>query len=333
MLISPRGGEGAVREKMLAIVAPYFGTLPAHMQLWLNSCGSNPRVTWLLYTDDRTPWDYPDNVRVTYCTLDELRKRFQERFDFQIALSNTRKLGDYKPLYGYLFEDELAGYHAWGHVDVGDVIYGDFSKFVTNELIDRYDRLGRLGHMTIYRNTLENNRRFMAESGAGFDYREVFSDPRFRNFEETAPGSIEKVWRNNGWTTGDIEECVADIYESLWDFHIVRGYGTDHCELCNNRCLVFEWDGGTLLGHELGAEGEMVSRDYLYVHFKRRKMPMAEGLDPGHYLIAPGGFLPSPNDVDLACVERRGKGRFPDPMRIAAKKVELRRRLRRRLGR
>ena len=318
-----------MRERMLAIVAPYFGILPAHTQLWLNSCAKNPQVTWLLYTDDRTAWDYPDNVRVSYCTLDDLRERFQRRFDFEIALPGIRKLGDYKPLYGYLFEEELEGYLAWGHVDVGDVIYGDFSKFITEGLIERHDRLGRLGHMTIYRNTPENNRRFMAESGAGFGYREVFSNPEFMNFEEVAPGSIDEIWRHNGWITGEIDRDVADLRAYSWDFRISRGYGTDHHEICDNRCLVFEWNEGTLLGHELDSGGKMASREYLYVHFKRRKMPMALGLDESRYLIVPEGFASAPGNIDIACLKRFGKRRFPDPMWMAAKKAGLKRRLRR----
>jgi hypothetical protein len=314
---------------MLAIVAPYFGTLPAHTQLWLNSCGRNPQVTWLLYTDDRTTWDYPDNVRVVYCTLEDLHGRFQERFDFPIALPSIRKLGDYKPLYGYLFEEELEGYRAWGHVDVGDVIYGDFSKFITDDLIDRYDRLGRLGHMTIYRNTPENNRRFKANSGAGFGYREVLSDPQFKNFEEVATGSIDEIWRHNGWATGEIDGDVADLSAYSWGFHITRGYGTDHHEILDNRDLIFEWDDGTLLGHELDKSGGIISREYLYVHFKRRSMPMSKGLDEGRYLIAPDGFLPASTSIDVSCLKRLGKRRFPDPMWIATKKAGLKRRLKR----
>ena len=317
-----------MRKRMLAIVAPYFGTLPAHTQLWLNSCARNPQVTWLLYTDDRTVFDYPTNVHVTYCTLDNLRERFQESFDFEIALPSIRKLGDYKPLYGYLFEEELEGYLAWGHVDVGDVIYGDFSKFITEERIRKYDRLGRLGHMTIYRNTPENNRRFMAESGVGFGYREVFSDPEFRNFEEVAPGSIDAVWRYNGWTTGEIDGDVADLTARSWSFRIGHGYGTNPT-IDHNDHLIFEWSEGKTIGYELAQGGRVISREYLYVHFKRRKMPMAPGLDERRYLITPEGFLPAPATVDTDCLRRHGKGKFPDPMWLKIKRAGLKRRLNR----
>lgn len=318
-----------MRQNSLAIVAPYFGTLPAHTQLYLNSLAANPEVTWLLYTDDRTDWDYPANVRVTFCTLEDLRKRFKERLDFEIALPNVKKLGDYKPLYGYLFEEELAGYDAWGHVDVGDVVYGDMSHFITDEMIARYDRLGYLGHLAIYRNTEENNRRFMADSGAGFGYREVFSDPMFYNFEEVAPGSIDAIWRKNGWTTGVLYDHIADLRAMSWAFKVSQGYGTDAYEIFNNKNLVFEWANGRLFGHEAVKGGGISTKEYLYVHFKRRKMPLSKSLNPSRYLIAPDGFLPAPDAIDMACLKRLGHTKFPDPMWVKCKTASLKVRFKR----
>lgn len=315
-----------MRKHALAIVAPYFGTLPAHTQLWLNSLAANPEVTWLLYTDDQTTWDYPENVRVTYCTLGDLQGHFQEKFDFPIALPNVKKLGDYKPLYGYLFEEELVGFDAWGHVDVGDVIYGNIGHFITDKMIASYDRLGYLGHLAVYRNTPENNRRFMADSGAGFGYREVFSDPRFFNFEEVAPGSIDAIWRYNGWSTYAFDGEAADLYARSWNFRVELGYGRDHYEVLRNRDLVFEWNRGHLFGHELGKKGDIQTKEFLYVHFKRRNMPLHEGLDPKHYLIAPEGFQPLQKSVDALLLRKLGGRKFPDPMWFAAKRAGLKRR-------
>lgn len=315
-----------MRDKMLALVVPYFGKLPAHFQLWLNSCAANPQVTWLLYTDDRTPWAYPDNVEVTYCTLDDLRERFQQKFDFEISLPGIKKLGDYKPLYGYLFEEELDGYLAWGHIDLGDVIYGDFSRFVTEDLISRYDRLGYLGHLTIYQNTPENNRRFMADCGAGFGYRDVFSSPNFYNFEEVAIGSIDEIWRHNGWSTGLLCEGIADLRAVSWAFWTRYRYG-DVQKTSKDRFLIFEWNHGKLFGHQLSPSGKIVSKEYLYVHFKRRPMPMDEGIDEQRYLIVPGGFIPAPDVIDAECLNRYGRGRFPDPLWLRTRWAGLKARL------
>lgn len=299
-------------KKQLAIVAPYFGLLPAHFQLWLNSCAANPQVTWLLYIDDRTEWVYPENVIVTYCTLDELRVRFQKKFNFEIALPNIRKLGDWKPLYGFLFEEELAGFRAWGHVDVGDVIYGDFSGFVTDELIESYDRLGYLGHLTIYRNTPENNRRFMSDSASGPTWREVISTPEFMNFEELAPGSIDDIWHHNNWSTGLLCDSIADLRADSWAFWMRYKY-RENKKTNKDDYLIFEWNSGKLFGHWLSSSGEFVSKEYLYVHFKRRRMLMDPLLDDTHYLIVPGGFVPAPEMIDVSVLKGYGGGKFPDP--------------------
>lgn len=315
-----------MRDGMLAFVAPYFGTLPKHFQLWLNSCAKNPEITWLLYTDDRTAWSYPDNVKVTYCALDDLRKRFQEKMDFKISLPNVKKLGDYKPLYGYLFEEELEGYRAWGHIDVGDVIYGNVGKFITGDLINQFDRLGYLGHLSIYRNTFENNRRFRAGGGADISYSEVFSSPKFYNFEELASGSIDQIWRHNGWTTGILDEYIADLSALSWAFRICRGYDARRMREAN-RCLIFEWNGGRLFGHEIAADGSLFTREFLYVHFKRRSMMLADDIDASRFLIAPAGFFPSPEVVDASCIRGLGRGRFPDPMWFSAKCASLKARV------
>ncbi|MTV88024.1 hypothetical protein GM543_11135, partial [Streptococcus pneumoniae] len=110
--------------KKIVFLCPYFGTLPPHTQLWLNSCKMNPSVTWYLFTDDKRKFDYPENVQVFYTTLEETKALYQKKFDFEISLEGAYKLGDYKPLFGYLYEEMIQEFDAWGHIDVYDEIYG-----------------------------------------------------------------------------------------------------------------------------------------------------------------------------------------------------------------
>ena len=166
-----------------AFLCPYFGTFPKHMQLWLNSCATNKDTTFYLFTDDKQNLNYPDNFIVKYTTLEELKEFFQSKFDFKISLSGVYKLGDYKPLYGYLFEDLIKDYDAWGYLDVPDEICGDVSEFVNEEAFKDADKLMTRGHMTIFKNTPEINRRFMANTGESFNYRDLFSSEHFFNFE------------------------------------------------------------------------------------------------------------------------------------------------------
>ena len=201
-----------------AFLCPYFGKFPKHIQLWLNSCGTNKDTTFFIFTDDKQQLDYPDNFVVNYTTLEELKADFQKKFDFEICLPGIYKLGDYKPLYGYLFEELIKDYDAWGYLDVPDEICGKVSDFVNEEAFSKSDKLMARGHMTIFRNTPEVNRRFMADTGEDFDYKDIFSSDHFYNFEEIAKGSINWVYRKNNWPVNLLDDAVADVSGLFFDF-------------------------------------------------------------------------------------------------------------------
>ena len=51
----------------IVFICPYFGKLPkGQFPLWLKSCENNPTIDWIIFTDDRTRYNYPKNVKVTY---------------------------------------------------------------------------------------------------------------------------------------------------------------------------------------------------------------------------------------------------------------------------
>ena len=90
-----------------AIIIPYFGKFNNYFQLWLASCGKNPNYDWLLFTDNRKPDILPENVHYIFTSFDDLKRKFESKFRYKICLDKPYKLCDYKPYYGYLFEDPL----------------------------------------------------------------------------------------------------------------------------------------------------------------------------------------------------------------------------------
>jgi hypothetical protein len=50
----------------------------------------------------------------------------------------TAKIHDYRPAFGQLYADELAGYDFWGHTDY-DCVYGRVDRFVTDALLEDCD--------------------------------------------------------------------------------------------------------------------------------------------------------------------------------------------------
>lgn len=57
-------------KRLCVFILPYYGKFPNYFQLFLNSCGSNPEYDWLIFTDDHTAYDYPDNVPAVLLPID-----------------------------------------------------------------------------------------------------------------------------------------------------------------------------------------------------------------------------------------------------------------------
>lgn len=296
--------------KKIAFICPYFGRLPEHCQLWLNSCAHNSDITWFLITDDKREFSYPPNVIVRYTTLEELKKEFQKKFDFPISLEGVYKLGDYKPLYGYIYEELLEGFDAWGHIDVADEIYGDIRAFITDDLLEKYDKLLLFGHMSIYKNTPEVNRRFMEQSDVFRSYKLIFSSKKFYNFEEIANGSITRVYVKNGWEIGRLDEYVADVSSLSYPFRLGK-WSDDFNKLTYfpHIPLIFSWEDGKTYGYFI-VNNKIKKKEYLYVHFKRRKMKVLVSNNCTKYLIVPDGFVSQPDNITANVIRKYSRNKL-----------------------
>ena len=99
---------------VLLIIA-YFGVLPACASLFFRSCAENPSINWLLVTDQRVEGHLvPDNVTVRQTTMAALRSSINRIMGMKTALRTPYKLIDFKPAYGVIFADDVAGFDWWG---------------------------------------------------------------------------------------------------------------------------------------------------------------------------------------------------------------------------
>ena len=140
--------------KKIAYVLPYFGHFPKGFELFLMSCKNNSTIDWLIFTDDKTKYDYPPNVKVKYYSFEDIKKKVQKNFDFKIVLDKPYKFCDFKPAYGEIFSDELKEYDYWGMCEL-DLVWGDIRKFMNDEILEKFERIGFQGHSTLFKNTKE----------------------------------------------------------------------------------------------------------------------------------------------------------------------------------
>ena len=78
--------------KLCCFIVPFFGKLPLTMPYFLKTCEFNLNYNWIIFTDDRTPYSYPMNVQVKYCSFDDIVALCNDKFDYEIELNNPKKV-------------------------------------------------------------------------------------------------------------------------------------------------------------------------------------------------------------------------------------------------
>lgn len=278
--------------KKIALVVLYFGSLPQYTTLFFESLKRNPSIDLIMFTDRPVGYD-GKNLKVYRTTFSDMINRIQDCFDFKIVCDRPYKLCDYRPAYGYIFDKELNEYDFWGHCDL-DMILGDVRAFLPDNILNRYDKIYQHGHMSLYKNTRENNLRFM--SNAGMDYRKVFTTPISCVFDEVE--GIQKKYDLLGVPTYKKRDC-ADISPWHDSFQRVESYlAEDEKDGFNFRQQVFYWQNGHLQRAYV-KENAVMSDEFNYLHFQRRTMPFKEIdiIDGAFYITRTGIIKKESNEV------------------------------------
>lgn len=279
--------------KKIVFIIPYFGKFNNYFQLFLNTCELNHDVDWLIFTDDKTNYNYPSNVHVKYTSFDEIKNKIQEKFDFEISLTRAYKLCDYKPAYGYVFQDYIKDYDFWGYCDT-DLIWGNIRKFYTEEKLKKYDKIGFLGHCTIFRNKKEINEMFMKEINGIKIYQKVFQSEENSSsinctFDEERNQSINTIFENNNIPC-DFTENEANIYMKSSNFRLTKyNFSTNRYEIEKNKKAFFVYDNGDLIRYINNKKIE--KEEYMYIHMQSRKMQVSINQNSNyHFKIIPNSF-------------------------------------------
>lgn len=273
------------------MVIPYFGNLPNYFELWLESAKYNPDVNFLILTDDRTKYNYPANITLVYTTFDKIRQRIKEMYDFRIPLKSPYKLADFKVAYGDIFRTELEKYDFWGYCDV-DLIFGNIRKFITDEILETYDKINIHGHLSLYRNNEDMRLLYKKEYKELLNYKIAFSTNWMYHFDEY-PG-MALIAKRADVNMTDVEE-YADIDRFLYKFRKVY----DHSQKENDPAdiqQIFCWKSGVLTNIINTPDG-VTEKELMYLHLQKRTMVYRKDLKEDGFYIVPNEFLPFRDDV------------------------------------
>lgn len=285
--------------KSINIIIPYFGRLPNYFQLWLESVRYNPTIDFTLLTDDKSEWDYPQNVHVVYSTFTDIQQRVHIKLSNNCNIDKPYKLCDYKPAYGYLFSDIIGDYDFWGFCDV-DLIFGNIRRFVTEVIMEQYSRVFSLGHLTLIRNERKYNEAFMQKVDGCLYYEDVFSTEASCYFDECfRPGTSTDIWKSIfPDEMYENKNVIDDILIPL-----------PHCRLNfveanhpqKSTGLYFLYDKGKLQRCYLMGN-RSIKEESLYVHLQKRPMQICTNIYD-KFVIIPDRFIPY--KVSLSVIEQR----------------------------
>ncbi len=169
--------------KSIIIIIDYFGKWPDWFPLFLETCRKNPTVNWLFHTD--CPFDeyHIDNVTFKQTSRDEYVTLVNKKLGVKFRMKNAYKLCDLRPMYGVLYEEEIAGFDFYGYGDI-DVLYGNIRNFYTDtvlqsNVISTHDWIIS-GHLALFRNVKWIRNAFKRYKG----WRAILENPDSLRFDE-----------------------------------------------------------------------------------------------------------------------------------------------------
>ena len=278
----------------IALIIPYFGKYPAIIDAWIKTIQYNPEIDFMVFSDNSPSEERPENLIWHRISFEEVKELAQRCFDFPIWLETAYKLCDYRPAYGLIFKDFLNGYDFWGHCDP-DVVWGKFSDYLTEDILNFNDRIYSRGHLCLYRNNEKMNNLFKEDHGFKdcYDYRRVFTRRFGCDFDEWGTkyglgmSTICKRYQISSYDKVDF----ADLSYSYYDFRMATPDGFD--------AKIFVSTPNGLYGYKLES-GKLVKKEYLYVHLQKRSIEMPEFKNIGDtFVIVPNRFIKYESEEQL----------------------------------
>ena len=265
-----------MKYKILMLI-PYVGELPtAYFAIFLQSCRYNAQVDFLILNDcaeaANKRWAMPANVRIEQMSLADFNVRAAAALGVAVNVRSGYKLCDLRPMYGRIFEAELADYQFWGHCDM-DLVLGDLSAVITEDLLHNFDIISLRkewisGLFSLYRNAAYCNSLYLKSR----DWQRIATDSDYLRFDET----------------GVIKTTRAMPYPLL-----AAGK--------NSLDLDLEAESITALLERLARDGDSQVRVYKQTHIKE-SLPesMILRYDKGALTVFAGGTAQYPNGTIFA---------------------------------
>lgn len=280
----------------IAFVIPYYGSLPDTFPLWEKSAEMNSEIDFIILSD-RSMHFVGTNIKEYIIPLEKIEKKASDVLGFNVKIDKPYKLCDYRPLYGMLFSEILEPYEFWGHCDI-DLIFGRISHYVTDALLNSFDKLYLCGHFVLYRNSPEVNLWWKTWStndmikSVFLNSKETYAFDEFGGMVKIIPKS-QKIYNSLDFD---------DISFQPFTFRSDRPLSGGSIPL-KKSTMIFEYDHGILYRHTF-MNRKWFKDESMYVHFQKRKIKVNPTIDLNHFLLVPNEVVSWQN---IECKEKYEK--------------------------
>lgn len=267
----------------ITVISPYFGSFNSYFNYWLRSCANNSGIDWLIITDqtdieEKIIIPHYSNVHFVYQSFDELRTHFEKKLSCKIRLDKPYKLCDFKPLYGFLFQEFISDSDFWGYCDM-DVIFGDILSLIPQNTWKDYDKIFAKGHLSFIRNRTDINENFFKYG----TYKKVISSPAAYAYDEVVEGyniGFAGELIRSGYRLFNDNKIVADI-----DFRHFPFYEIQH----NNSPCIYANINEKLYRLRYRPNTLPSKEEIAYIHLQKRRMDVCTAV--GDILICPNKII------------------------------------------
>lgn len=268
----------------------YFGKLPSLFEIWKKTIKYSKNVDICFITDQNSEL-HGSNIRIIKMNLDELKERISSALGINISLNNAYKICDYRPMFGIIFADLIQGYSHWGYGDL-DVVWGSFDKFITDELLDNYERISKYGHLSIYKNNSIMNNLYKSELDGECPYLNVTQSPENNTFDEWwDKKGIENIALNRN-IKEYYELPIADVQRIYRKTKMCYKFEMNSIPLTDEYDRVFKFINGELYSCLIKNKQHLVSVDeIIYAHFQKRKIIFNNSTIENEFWIVPNKVL------------------------------------------
>lgn len=270
----------------ICLIMPFYGKWPPYFNLYLKSCEINKFIDFIFFTDIAPPLAFPSNVKFIKLPLEELNSKINGKLSITSKIINPYKLCDFKPLYGFIFQEYLTNYNFWGHGDI-DLIYGNIQNFVTNNVLQENDVISFRkewisGCFALFRNVNLVNHLFKESK----NYLSILNAEQYIGFDECS-----KLWadiRNKDILEIDTLQSMTFIVKRAVREGRLRAY----FETCIKESIEPKtkilWDNGSIIHYPN-------QKKYLLYHFITEKRTFSFtypswNVIPNKFYIANTGF-------------------------------------------